>query len=312
MSWEIIEREGYGASFNTLSRTETKIKKEARTDYGKKKILYEIDFFKFLQSKRISFPVPEIYEFGNYSYTMKYYSDYIPFFKVWYMIDANKRTTLLQKIRSHLLSLHASDTKSISAKLYNEYLLTEITIKLTDRITQIQSMLETYKHIKRVNDTVIRPLPEIIETIKKRLLKLVEPKEEYHLCPIHGDCQFNNILVNKENHDIIFIDPRGYYGNSQIYGIAEYDDAKIRFALSGYDTFDSMVVESLNTNNDTIYVDDLRLTDDCLSNNDFSSILAISIWIGNAHCFMNNPPKAMYSYAYAMWLVNIYLGDNES
>jgi hypothetical protein len=308
MDWQIIEREGYGASFNTLSRTQTKIKKEAKTDYGRKKILYEIEFFKFLQDKNISFSVPEIYEYGNYSYTMKYYADYIPFFRVWNTIDENKRTTILQKIKNNLLELHESDRKVVSAELYNEYLLIEISTKLIGRIEQIETMLDTYKHIRRVNDTLIRPLPDIIDAIKNKLLKLVEMKNEYYLCPIHGDCQFNNILV--KDTDIIFIDPRGYYGNSQIYGIPEYDDAKIRFALSGYDVFDSMTVVSLNTVNDTIYVDDLRLRTDCIDSNDFSSILALSIWLGNAHCFMNNPQKAMYSYAYAMWLVNLYLPPN--
>ena len=51
------------------------------------------------------------------------------------------------------------------------------------------------------------------------------------------------------DNEIIFIDPRGYFGNTKLYGLKQYDFAKLLFGLSGYiapfliylgvDTFDS-------------------------------------------------------------------------
>jgi hypothetical protein len=128
------------------------------------------------------------------------------------------------------------------------------------------------------------------------------------LCPIHGDCQFNNILIGPEK-EILFIDPRGYYGTYDIYGIPEYDDAKIAFALSGYDNFDSMKITSLNIENDVVFVEDLRIKD--LEQDSFVSVLTLSIWLGNAHCFKDEA-KAFYSYSYAMWLISLYLGKSQN
>lgn len=55
--------------------------------------------------------------------------------------------------------------------------------------------------------------------------------------PIHGDCQLTNTMVDR-NGKIYFIDPRGYFGKSQILGDVRYDWAKLYYALVGnFDQF---------------------------------------------------------------------------
>ena len=51
---------------------------------------------------------------------------------------------------------------------------------------------------------------------------------EYKL--IHGDCNFSNMLIDptREEGGVSFIDPRGYFGNTSIYGLPDYDLAKVR------------------------------------------------------------------------------------
>jgi hypothetical protein len=34
--------------------------------------------------------------------------------------------------------------------------------------------------------------------------------------------------------------------------------------------------------------------------------MAILIWLGNAHCFINQPNKAVYSYFYGLYLAKLY------
>ena len=131
----------------------------------------------------------------------------------------------------------------------------------------------------------------------------------YNISIIHGDCQFNNILYNPTNDDFVFIDPRGYFGNLDLYGIPEYDFAKIKFALSGYDIFDNMEIDSLQIVDDNLILPAINIVnnDNLFKKDDIISILTISVWLGNAHCFKNNIPKAIFSFYYALYLASLYL-----
>lgn len=61
--------------------------------------------------------------------------------------------------------------------------------------------------------------------------------------PIHGDCQLTNTLLDS-NGDIFFIDPRGYFGSSQIFGDVRYDWAKVYFAIIG--NFDQYNIKNIS------------------------------------------------------------------
>ena len=57
---------------------------------------------------------------------------------------------------------------------------------------------------------------------------------------IHGDCTFSNMMVRetKEGMEPLCIDPRGYFGFTQMYGDVAYDWAKLYYSLVGnYDRF---------------------------------------------------------------------------
>lgn len=54
---------------------------------------------------------------------------------------------------------------------------------------------------------------------------------------IHGDCTFSNILIDKTLLPY-FIDPRGYFGYTELYGDPMYDWAKLYYSIVGnYDQF---------------------------------------------------------------------------
>lgn len=55
-------------------------------------------------------------------------------------------------------------------------------------------------------------------------------------CFIHGDPTFSNMLVAGER--VVFIDPRGYFGTTKLYGDPAYDWAKLLYSLlTNYDQF---------------------------------------------------------------------------
>ncbi|WP_035795654.1 sugar phosphate nucleotidyltransferase [Butyrivibrio sp. WCD3002] len=54
---------------------------------------------------------------------------------------------------------------------------------------------------------------------------------------IHGDCTFSNLMI-RDNGEPVLIDPRGYFGFTEIYGDERYDWAKLYYSIVGnYDRF---------------------------------------------------------------------------
>ena len=69
----------------------------------------------------------------------------------------------------------------------------------------------------------------------ERIIKSVASQEYFNI--IHGDVTFSNTLVDS-NNDIWFIDPRGSFGSTEIYGDRRYDWAK--FYYSAFGNYDSI------------------------------------------------------------------------
>lgn len=54
---------------------------------------------------------------------------------------------------------------------------------------------------------------------------------------IHGDCTFSNMMLREDGTPVL-IDPRGYFGNTELYGDPAYDWAKLYYSVVGnYDQF---------------------------------------------------------------------------
>lgn len=82
-----------------------------------------------------------------------------------------------------------------------------------------------------LNDKKYKCLDEIIE-----LLKLFIPKELYDISEfniIHGDLCFSNIMTDNNFSFIKVIDPRGKFGNYDIYGDERYEIAKLFHSVDG-------------------------------------------------------------------------------
>ena len=298
-------KQGYGLSFNNLFLSGDTLIKQAKNVYGVGKIVKEIFFYKYIQQHKC-LPMPEFISFDETSYTIKYLEGYKPLYEVFSGFSHEKKTTILQQINMYLENLHNTESKVVTKEVYFQLLHTEMIDKLEERYHEVKDILNEFSHIKTVNKIPIYSFDKCIQQLKKKMEEFVESKIYYLLNPIHGDCQFNNILYN-ENDDLMFIDPRGYYGNSDLFGAAEYDLAKVKFALSGYGEFDSKEVLSLAIEQSDVTIDISQLMPDCLIKDDFLTQLVVSIWMGNAHCFKENKFKTAYSYFIAMYYASLYL-----
>ena len=305
LSVPIVRQQGYGMSFNNLFLSGDTLIKKAKNQYGVSKIKKEILFYKYALGHNC-LPMPEFISSDETSYTMKYLDGYKPLYEVFPTFSLEKKSSILERIHTHLQHLHNTESKIVTKEFYTSLLRTEMIDKLEERYHEVKDILNEFSHIKTVNKIPIYSFDNRIQLLKKNMEEFVESKIYYLLNPIHGDCQFNNILCDK-NDDLIFIDPRGYYGNSDLFGAAEYDLAKVKFALSGYGEFDSKEVVSLAIEQSDITIDISQLMPDCLIKDDFLTQLVVSIWMGNAHCFKENKFKTAYSYFIAMYYASLYL-----
>jgi len=305
--WNQIQRkQGYGSSFNNLYLRDAMIKKEAKNEYGIKKIQKEIIFYKFVQKHKCC-AMPEFIESTDTSYTMKYLSEHKPLFQLFPFFTENKKADILQQIETYLQRLHQTETQIVSREIYEKALHSEMIDKLEKRYEEVKDILNDYTFIKSVNGVPIRLFHENLELLQRAANKFIESRNSYIFTPIHGDCQFNNILYNSEKKDLVFIDPRGYFGDHDIFGLPEYDFAKVKFALSGYDAFDAREVTYQDISGSNITLEIPTLVPQPLAKNDFISQLVVSIWLGNAHCFKENKLKTAYSYFIAMYYASLYL-----
>jgi hypothetical protein len=75
------------------------------------------------------------------------------------------------------------------------------------------------------------------DAFRRRVEELCYPGPPFAL--IHGDCTFSNTMVN-EALEVTFLDPRGYFGCTELYGDTAYDWAKLYYSIMGnYDQFNN-------------------------------------------------------------------------
>lgn len=72
---------------------------------------------------------------------------------------------------------------------------------------------------------------------KRQLEKRLEKLKCSSFVFIHGDCTFSNLMI-RENGNPVLIDPRGYFGYTELFGDERYDWAKLYYSIIGnYDMF---------------------------------------------------------------------------
>lgn len=152
-------------------------------------------------------------------------------------ISDSLKPKILDCIFSNLDKLHSLDKQpAIQSDLNDVYFA-----KTFNRIDSVSCMIpfindEYIKINGRMNLNPIHKnnIEKFIEQIKS--IKV----NEYNI--IHGDITFSNIIF--ENSKAYFIDPRGHFGNTKIYGDKNYDWAKLYYSVNGnYDSINTKEFE---------------------------------------------------------------------
>jgi len=283
-----------------------KIFKKGITDKGKELIKNECEWFKKVPYQTF---LPRIFNFYEYGYIMEYMKNYIPLYQFLKHHSSNKKMSnkILKSIFNNLAKLHRIEKTKISEIIFFNNLKIEIFDKLHFRQKMIKPLLDYFGNIKIVNNIEIMSFDEVLNKCKDIIIKYYKALEKYEYSIIMGDCQFSNILINPlDINSIVFIDPRGYFGSTKIYGPVEYDYAKVLYGISGYDDFNcnkfnikSITSDSLNFDINPILFDEILIK---YYFNKVHRAFMVIIWLSLAEYTKNDIWKCLCSYYHGLYL----------
>jgi len=282
------------------------IEKQSTCEYGDKVIINEMAFFKYHTLNNI----PEIIEFKNNSYKMKKILNANNLINVFNNSNIKLQQNIILSLLTEIEKIHIVEHYTVDKRqLFNDIRI-EFYDKVIYRLDNIRTLLSYFNFVKSVNNVPIRyDHTYIIEEIYSNIMNYFLDKNTYNT--IHGDPHMSNILIDDINN-IWFIDPRGYFGNTKLFGLKEYDISKIIYSLSGFDHInnnDNHFFIINDTNNIIVNITNNINNFLHLFNNYNKNILiymTILHWFGLTDYSKNNIHKCISSYYYGIYLYHLY------
>lgn len=146
--------------------------------------------------------------------------------------DYKTKKSILDALVGALKSLHESEKVAVDSFSLEEAYFN----KTMDRLAKIQDLIPFARDKEIiVNGRKCRNVYFYKRELQKKIDSLKCDCEEFAF--IHGDCTFSNLMVRDDNSPVL-IDPRGYFGFSELFGDVRYDWAKLYYSIVGnYDQF---------------------------------------------------------------------------
>lgn len=230
--------------FNRVELSDHVVTKRWITQQGMQLSFNEVEWYKKVAELGYEF-IPRIFEYEPLKMQR---IEGLHVFEYNSLIKREKSAILL-KIINILNILHNLDD-GVSAD-FND-VRDEFVNKTFQRLSKIRNLVPfTDREMVKINNKEYRNVFFFKDQFEKALDPLMPSK--FRL--IHGDCTFSNIFL--ENHGMrpVLIDPRGYFGNSRLYGDVDYDWAKLYYSLKGdYDQFNNKNF-TLDIEPDGVYLD---------------------------------------------------------
>jgi GTP:adenosylcobinamide-phosphate guanylyltransferase/thiamine kinase-like enzyme len=206
--------------FNKMIIDKDKVIKEPIDQQGKQLSVREKNWYEFAVARGVT-AIPKIYEYQPLTMERIEGGN---------IYDVKACEQLLGKIVSALQELHNvkrvdGDAFSVREAYY---------AKTIDRLGKIRDMIPfADKPTIMVNGRECRN----VFFCKREFEGLTEALKCEKFAFIHGDCTFSNLMLRQDGSPV-FIDPRGYFGHTELFGDPDYDWAKLYYSLVGnYDKF---------------------------------------------------------------------------
>lgn len=213
--------------FNQIIKTKKFVIKKPLDQQGKKIAVLEKNFYKKFETFNYDF-IPKIYKYNPL--TLKRINGKSLF--LYKNLTNKNKTEILKNIITSLGKIHQS-FPAIDANRDNDY--KAIINKTFNRLKTIKNLIPNTD-----SDFFIINQKKCFNVFKNWHLveKTMDHFYPLKYFPTHGDLTFSNTLYDPIKNKIYIIDPRGYYGDYNLFGDIDYDWAKIYYSLIGnYDQF---------------------------------------------------------------------------
>ncbi len=210
--------------FNRITVDGNVLTKEAVDEQGRKLAARECLWYEKAREKNSKI-LPYIYE------TNPLKMEYIKGKNIYEcFLSFEEKKEILKKLVDALHRLHQSeavvaDSFSIKEAYFH---------KTMERLAKIEDLVPfaREKSIK-INGKTCRNIYFYKRELEQKLEQLT--CRQFHF--IHGDCTFSNLMLREDGNPVL-IDPRGYFGFTELYGDVRYDWAKLYYSIVGnYDRF---------------------------------------------------------------------------
>lgn len=223
--------------FNSLEiNDDVVIKKVAKEQYYNL-IVREYNWYQEIKESNITPKLLDVTYFDHMScvingFKLDYLKEYVTLYQYWkdHADDRLTQDAALKKVEDTMYRLWMYRKKIPLNTVLND-LTKEFYNKVLDRTESVKDMIFNYD-----KDYLEAHLCDALTKIINYFISNAEGGYIwYHL--IHGDLNGSNILIHPITLDVKFIDPRGYFGDTELYGPRLYDMAKLNYFLYGYDHF---------------------------------------------------------------------------
>lgn len=233
-------------NFNSIEIDSTEMSLTKKSSH-KSKLITEIKWFLNLPNELRGFS-PKIinYSIENDSPFVKMeYFNYLTLHEVFVFgnLSLNEWKVILSNVKEVIkkFSLHPSNISNVEKQkaLFEMYI--QKTIERLDAF-QSQSLIDFSKPIV-INQIEYDSLENQIKKLKNIVIteKLIENAD---FLLIHGDLCFSNILIDSKSKNLKLIDPRGQFGNIELYGDVLYEWAKLAHSIDG--KYDFIISDKFN------------------------------------------------------------------
>jgi HAD superfamily hydrolase (TIGR01509 family) len=284
-----------------------KLLKKSTCEYGNNIIEKESYFYKFHEKFEFK---PKIYEFGENYFIMEKIKETNQVIYYFNNSLQYKQFEILKKCLNIVEKLHNEQKIDIDSNTLLKDINIEFKSKINNRLEKITPLLYYFSFLKNINGMEIKSNHnEIIQKLSNNIILFFKNNTKNY-CTIHGDCHLSNILVDS-SENYYLIDPRGYFGETTIFGIEYYDIGKILYSLSGFDELNNRKNHYFIIEKDNIIVNVNNNMDNYLflfENYNTSILIDMVIlhWLGLAEYSKNNIHKCISAYYYGIYLYQKY------
>jgi beta-phosphoglucomutase-like phosphatase (HAD superfamily)/D-arabinose 5-phosphate isomerase GutQ len=292
-------------SFNKLTITDEIIIKEPTNNQGIDIIKNEINWYNYLHKYNINH---HIIRLDNNKITMNNIKG-TTLFKFFNKLENNKKIEITMKLFEKIKTIHNLEKIHVAKENISTDIKIEFYDKVFKRLELSEPILKNIKtQVKYVDNIPLENHNIIINKCFENIQEYLKDRDYYNI--ILGDCHFSNIIIDG-NNELYFIDPRGYFGTTKIFGLFEYDIAKVIYTISGYDDFNNNEKYSFNLIDENIILninDNLDLLEFIhLDNKKLILSMVVIIWLSLTQYNINNYYKCIASFYRAIYIYKKYL-----